>query len=157
MKKNLILPVLFLFLSTGSFSQVKDSVNKKIYNSDIPKSYHGKHVRFKDSLMMMVLNERYDEIVNEICESNGFVSVLVRKGKNVERFTTSESIKSSLREFRKNLLSDTEIKPSVINEEVYYGEFTRHEIWYFKDFKGDPQKMVVQFVEGTITNILFSL
>lgn len=168
MKNILLIPVLFLLLSKGSFSQTNEAGLKSIVMNALtdenqndewkmPKSYYGKHIGFKDSLMMMILENKENEIINKICQSQGFVSVLLVRGKNTERLTAAESIKEAIIEFRKSLPSNMDIKPSVVNEELYYEELTRHEIWHFNDINCNPQKIIVQFVEGTITNILLTM
>ena len=161
MKKNLILPILLL-LSTLSFSQDKSDKNKPVVctssvsKKDSSSFYKKDHSRFKDSLMKMILDKKDDVIVEEICKSNNFSSVLVFWGKNAERLTEGSDIKGILEIYRKSLPNDVKIKPDFVNEELDNGDFIRHEIWYIKGNSVKDRKMVVQFVNGTITNFLIS-
>ena len=126
-------------------------------NADKDKiSYSYTDERYKNQMFKFINERNYDEI-EKISRSKYYSSLLFFRGKKAERYVTASGIKRALDKFRNTLSSRLNFQPDFINEEDYFGECTRHEIWYFQDKEGRNQKLVVQFVEGYITNLLVSV
>jgi hypothetical protein len=119
-------------------------------------SYSYTDEQYKNQMFKFINERNYDEI-EKISRSKYYSSLLFFRGKKAERYVTASGIKRALDEFRNTLCSRLNFEPDFINEEDYFGECTRHEIWYFQDKEGRNQKLIVQFVEGYITNLLVSV